>query len=104
MSPQQAILSKSIPEPNSGCWIWLGSGRTYGQTNWHETMPLYGEALAHRWSYRAFLGPIPKGMFVCHRCDTPPCVNPDHLFIGTAGDNARDMVRKGRHARQRPKT
>lgn len=53
--------------------------------------------MAHRVAWRLFVGDIPEGAVVCHRCDTPPCANPDHLFIGTQADNVADMMRKGRH-------
>lgn len=53
---------------------------------------------AHIVSYKTHKGPVPEGMFVCHTCDNPPCINPDHLFIGTLQDNKRDEVAKGRHA------
>ncbi len=88
----EQFFSKSIPEPNSGCWIWLGSigSGGYGRV-------LKKHKLAHRVAYEFATGcPIPDGLDVCHHCDTPSCVNPDHLFVGTAADNMRDMHRKGR--------
>lgn len=51
---------------------------------------------AHRAAYLLFVGPVPDDLFVCHRCDVRPCVNPSHLFLGTQSDNLRDMVNKGR--------
>lgn len=84
---------KYIPEPNSGCWLWLdhiGKAR-YGFISWKGK-----KHKAHRMSYQIYIGPIPPGMLICHKCDNPSCVNPDHLFLGTQTDNMRDMVRKGR--------
>jgi hypothetical protein len=83
------------------CWMWQASGgprsqygHQYGQFNLHGV-----PRLAHRVAWELTYGPIPKGLCVCHRCDTPGCVRPDHLFLGTALDNARDRIKKGRPLR-----
>lgn len=92
------IESGSIPEPNSGCWIWegwAGTGRSeYGRVR-VNARPL----LAHRLSFAAFNGDLRSEHLVCHRCDNRLCVNPDHLFLGNHTTNALDMVRKGRAGR-----
>ena len=88
------IEQSSMPEPNSGCWLWMkkSSRRGYGVF----IISQYKQILAHRASWMAYRGVIPDGIFVCHKCDNPCCVNPYHLFLGTALDNAQDMLRKGR--------
>lgn len=81
----------------SGCWEWsAGRNHDYGQI-YHDGRP----QKAHRMAWLLFRGPIPDGLKVLHRCDNPPCVNPEHLFLGTQNDNYRDMADKGR-ARQMP--
>jgi len=89
----ETFLNK-INKTNSGCWIWQGSacGDGYGffQINGKRYKP-------HRYSFEHYNGPIPKGMFVCHKCDIPLCVNPAHLWLGTLQDNHNDMMIKGRH-------
>lgn len=86
------------PEPNSGCWLWGASTdpNGYGQAR-HPTAGR--TARVHRLAYEAARGPIPAGLSVLHRCDNPPCCNPDHLFLGTRAENVADMVSKGRQRR-----
>ena len=86
-------------QKSDGCWLWEGarSDVNYG-LHWTDEKRLEG---AHRFSYRLHHGDIPSGLMVCHHCDNPPCVNPEHLFMGTVLDNMRDMIRKGRGAHQR---
>jgi hypothetical protein len=81
-----------------GCWVWVidGKGEDYGQ------FMVDGKRYkAHRYSYEIHKGAIPEGMYVCHTCDNPPCVNPDHLWLGTNADNVRDMNRKNRNSQNR---
>lgn len=79
---------------NEGCWLWLGSRNSdgYGRFN------LGGHCVgAHRVAYRLAFGCVETARCVCHRCDTPSCVNPTHLFLGSDMDNSRDKVAKRRH-------
>jgi len=77
----------------NGCWYWTGrlDKQEYGQTKHNNK-----QISAHRLSWILFRGEIPHPMHVCHHCDTPKCVNPDHLFLGTHRDNMQDALKKGR--------
>jgi len=92
---REKLESRSIPEPNTGCWLWAGSlnGAGYGMLKNSRKKTEYR---AHRLSWMINKGPIPNGMCVLHRCDVRCCVNPDHLFIGTHLDNMADRTAKGR--------
>lgn len=84
---------KYIPEPMSGCWLWIGSCDKDGYGRFWFNGKL---RKSHRVSYQKFVGPIPEGKDICHKCDVPSCVNPDHLWVGDARANALDMMQKGR--------
>lgn len=85
---------KYIPEPNSGCFLWLSYVGTNGYASFHVNK--VGDRRANRVAWELYRGPIPDGMHVLHKCDNRVCVNPDHLFLGTHLDNMRDMKAKGR--------
>jgi hypothetical protein len=78
---------------DKGCWIWQLHRNTggYGKINMRE-----GVFLVHRKVYEHYIAPFSKELDVCHKCDTPACCNPEHLFLGTAMVNVHDCIRKGR--------
>lgn len=87
---------KWVADEETGCWLWTGATVKggYGQIK----IPLQRhQHRAHRLSFMIHKGAVPKGKHVCHSCDTPACVNPEHLFLGSSSDNHQDMKAKGRH-------
>ena len=90
----QRFLENIKINKKTGCWEWTGFKNKKG----YGTLSVnHKQRGAHRLSYQFYRGPIPKGMCVCHICDNPSCVNPDHLFLGTIQDNTQDMIDKNRH-------
>lgn len=93
---EERFHEKYWTEPMTGCWLWVGSVNYDGYgVIWYK----HSRKRAHRASYELHYGPIPEGLVVCHRCDTPACVAPHHLFLGTSKENSEDAVRKGRMSR-----
>lgn len=92
-------FERKLRKMTNGCWIWLGAKTK--RINGYGLVTLrinkkYKTTSAHRVAYTLYCGPIPDGLDVCHRCDNPPCVNPDHLFVATRKKNLSDMRHKGR--------
>lgn len=92
ITPPEIRFWKFVQKTES-CWLWTGN-----KSNWNYGLFKAGEkdTYSHRFSWILHHGPIPEGMCVLHRCDNPPCINPDHLFLGTFADNTHDMHKKGR--------
>lgn len=88
----ERLLEKAEPEPNSGCWLWTGAINSHGYGHLHAGRLFR----VHRLAYELFVGEIPPGKWVLHKCDVRHCVNPAHLFLGDVLTNNRDAIRKGR--------
>lgn len=85
---------KYIPEPMSGCWLWMASVNQSGYGNFWESDKCWK---AHRFSYLIYKKEDPGNLYVLHKCDNPSCVNPDHLYLGTQSDNMKDRDSRTGH-------
>lgn len=93
MSPASCLYWYGWTVTDSGCWEWRGSVLVVGYGQFRTQGVSY---TAHRVAYEHWVGPIPEGHVVRHKCDNPPCMNPDHLEPGTPADNSADCVARGR--------
>jgi len=91
---EEKFRSRYVESADESCWEWLG--KKLPKTGYGLFGVSIDSYLAHRVAYTLAYGNIPRGMLVCHRCDNPKCVRPDHLFLGTQTDNMRDAREKGR--------
>lgn len=94
-TPLEKFWARVNKNPD-GCWEWTASLSSNGYGRFSPTSCYRDRVLAHRFSYAQFVGAIPDGMIICHHCDNRKCVRPDHLFVGTNADNAKDRILKGR--------
>lgn len=88
-------------QKSDGCWNWTGCRRRLYGSFQFSFNKIKRHIPSHRVAYAMFKGAIPRGLLICHTCDNPSCVNPDHLFLGTNMDNMLDKMRKGRSNRQK---
>lgn len=99
VSKKEFFEERFTPEPNSGCWLWVGPIK-----RGKDIRGIFcfdgDKKQAHRVSYELYKGIIPDALHVCHTCDVTTCVNPDHLFLGTHTENMQDSARKGRKSRK----
>jgi hypothetical protein len=91
---KKALESNIIKDNNTQCWEWQGALTKRGYGKIKEGIKTFA---VHRVAYTLYIGVIPKDFNICHKCDNPKCINPDHLFAGTQADNMKDKVKKGRH-------
>lgn len=104
LDPKHRIKNLSVLDKETGCWNWKTSLKIKNRFKAYGTLYIGSRAdntrksvRAHRYSYIIFIGEIKEGMFICHKCDNPMCVNPDHLFMGTRQDNVNDREYKNRN-------
>ena len=104
--PRFRTFQESIPEfwnlvskkSDTECWEWLGCKHDEGYGRFRSDGKFIS---AHKFSYALHFGDIPEGLCVCHKCDNPPCCNPNHFFLGTKKDNSNDRDVKGRNVNKR---
>ncbi|CAB4141376.1 HNH nuclease [uncultured Caudovirales phage] len=97
MNVLRTLHNKTAYIPFSGCHVWTGNTTEKG----YGIIRVNGKPTrAHRFIYEQVKGKIPEGMLVCHTCDVPSCINPDHLYAGTAADNSADIVKRNRWTRR----